>query len=495
MDSLRIRVLGQLEVQGLIHRDIGSRKGRSLLTALAAARGEPVSADLLAELLWHDQLPANPAEQLQVLVSRLRSSLGIEGIERIGSGYRLVYDWLDLDELEQLADESATRLAAGATASARAAATTALRLVRGTPLAEESGAWADTERRRIDRLITSARTTAAESALASGNLLDAIRLAENALEFDRFDEPALRVLMLAHVSAGRPAAALAVYATTREHMAEELGVSPTDATESLHSHILLGTVPVPFATASKHDDGLVGREPQLAMLDREFDQAAGGPARLVVISGEPGIGKSALLEAWSERVMVAGALVIGICGDPTGRDLPLQPLFDALATRLQPSGPVASRDEQPQATYVGDQAPLHGQLYVAAHAPRCKSGRVAAPVPAPMSRTRSSGRRARPKSNALRARRTPIPGPTARWVRRTNTPRRQIASQPRRTFACPVAPPPEFVIVAKSLLPGELDECSEQAQVELRGPPRRRRHAVLFERRPKRFDCGVFRLG
>lgn len=364
MDSLRIRVLGQLEVQGLIHRDIGSRKGRSLLTALAAARGEPVSADLLAELLWHDQLPANPAEQLQVLVSRLRSSLGIERIERIGSGYRLVYDWLDLDELEQLADESATRLAAGATASARAAATTALRLVRGTPLAEESGAWADTERRRIDRLITSARTTAAESALASGNLLDAIRLAENALEFDRFDEPALRILMLAHVSAGRPAAALAVYATTRERMAEELGVSPTDATESLHSHILLGTVPVPFATASRHDDGLVGREPQLAMLDREFDQAAGGPARLVVISGEPGIGKSALLEAWSERVMVAGALVIGICGDPTGRDLPLQPLFDALATRLQPSGPVASSDEQPQATYLGDQAALRGRLYL-----------------------------------------------------------------------------------------------------------------------------------
>ena len=109
MDLLRIRLLGQLDVQGLSLRDIGSRKGRTLLTALAAARGEMVPADWLADVLWPQQLPANPSEQVQVLVSRLRNVLGADRVQRIGIGYRLRYDWLDLDELDRWADEAGNR--------------------------------------------------------------------------------------------------------------------------------------------------------------------------------------------------------------------------------------------------------------------------------------------------------------------------------------------------------------------------------------------------
>ena len=46
----------------------------------------------------------------------------------------------------------------------------------------------------------------------------------------------------------------------------------------------------------------VGREPELAALQGEYDKAKAGAGRLVTISGEPGIGKSRLVAAFRERL-------------------------------------------------------------------------------------------------------------------------------------------------------------------------------------------------
>jgi hypothetical protein len=47
---------------------------------------------------------------------------------------------------------------------------------------------------------------------------------------------------------------------------------------------------------------LFGRERELELLHRAFQEASGGVRRLVIVSGEPGIGKSHLVEAFSESV-------------------------------------------------------------------------------------------------------------------------------------------------------------------------------------------------
>jgi hypothetical protein len=51
--DLRVRLLGGLVVEGLSAPEIGSRKARSLLAALAVARGAPVGVDVLAEVVQH----------------------------------------------------------------------------------------------------------------------------------------------------------------------------------------------------------------------------------------------------------------------------------------------------------------------------------------------------------------------------------------------------------------------------------------------------------
>ncbi|MGH9150291.1 MAG: AfsR/SARP family transcriptional regulator, partial [Acidimicrobiales bacterium] len=89
-------------VEGVADRDLGSRKARTLVKLLVLARGAPVRVDSIAEVLWGEALPAQPAEQVGVLVSRLRRVLGASRLPRTDAGYALRADWLDVDEVATL---------------------------------------------------------------------------------------------------------------------------------------------------------------------------------------------------------------------------------------------------------------------------------------------------------------------------------------------------------------------------------------------------------
>ena len=191
------------------------------MKVLALARGAAVPVDTVVEALWpdDDDVPARPVEQVGVLVSRLRSVLGGDRLRRSDAGWSLEVDWLDVAELEARVDEAAARLAAGNPTAARAAARSALALVRGELLADEPGAvWAEADCAAAARTVARARWIGAEAALAAGDRGDAAALAEGALDHDPYDEAALRVLMRAYAAAGRPASALAAYARVRERL-------------------------------------------------------------------------------------------------------------------------------------------------------------------------------------------------------------------------------------------------------------------------------------
>lgn len=62
MGDLRVRLLGGLVVEGRRAEDVGSRKARTVLAALAVEQGRPVRADALTDILWGEDLPARPLE-------------------------------------------------------------------------------------------------------------------------------------------------------------------------------------------------------------------------------------------------------------------------------------------------------------------------------------------------------------------------------------------------------------------------------------------------
>lgn len=359
---MRVRLLGGFEIEGVLERDLGSRKGRTLLKVLAVARGRPVSVDRIADALWGEAQPSHPAEQVGVLVSRLRGVLGSKRIVRTDAGYLLAAEWVDVDELSELAATASRALDEHRVGAARAAAGAALTLARGPLLPDEDAEWVDAERVAIGAVISRVQRLAVDAAVAAGDHGAAAALAEQALARDPYDEVVLRALMRSHLAAGRPASALAAYARVRKRLAEELGVPPTADTEAVYADALAAAdgdlVPDPPLRRRVHPE-LVGRASELAELDAALAAVADGGVGLVVVEGEAGMGKTTLVRAWADVIGQNAVVLQGRC-DELGRDLPLQPVADALADHLRDLG--TERAE----TLVGDDAatlaPLLGPI-------------------------------------------------------------------------------------------------------------------------------------
>jgi tetratricopeptide (TPR) repeat protein len=356
MRSLAVRVLNDFGVDGIEPQSLGSRKARLVLHLLALAGGQVVNSAVLADALWADTQPAKPDDQLAVLVSRLRSVLGRDRIEHRDHGYLLRCDWLDAAELAGLADEVGRRSGTGHVVGAAAAARVALSLIRGNGPAPLPGEWAQLRRADLERLIRRGRQVAATALLDAGDWMAAADAAATALEYDPYDEAALRVLLRAQVMGGRVAAALAAYASTRERLADELGTDPSPETEALQLAILRGELVPPAPASAPAALGLVGRDEELAYLDAVALRARGAPGEaaadvkagagveVVLIEGEAGIGKTTLLRTWADRRAGAGdTVLLATCGQ-LDRAMPLDALLTGLAALLRRLGPEVAAD-------------------------------------------------------------------------------------------------------------------------------------------------------
>ena len=120
-------------------------------------------------------------------------------------------------------------------------------------------------------------------------------------------------------------------------LTEELGLEPSEALKDLQRAILAHdpslqppiqpeAEQVPLADAGAGGPGpFVGRERELRELRRGLDKALVGEGRLFLVSGEPGIGKSRLVEQLARSARERGAdVLVGRCWEaggapPTGR--------------------------------------------------------------------------------------------------------------------------------------------------------------------------------
>jgi DNA-binding SARP family transcriptional activator len=78
---VQFRILGPVEATAPDGRVVAVRgQPLRLLGLLLVRRGESVAADSAIDALWGEELPANPANALQVVVSRLRAALGADTV-------------------------------------------------------------------------------------------------------------------------------------------------------------------------------------------------------------------------------------------------------------------------------------------------------------------------------------------------------------------------------------------------------------------------------
>jgi DNA-binding SARP family transcriptional activator len=320
-DGPALRILGALELIGPAGPvRLGAAKERRLLAVLALHPGEAVSQDQLAEALWGEQAPRSATNALQNHVLRLRRALqATEGVQIVTdpAGYMLQapVDVLDARLAERLIAEGREATTAGDPATAARRLRAALALWRGRALAEFSDQpFAQAEAARLEELRESAREDLADAELALGRHHDLVGELEVMVASHPLRERRWGQLMLAHYRDGRQAEALEAFRALRGTLREEPGVDPSPELQELHGRILHHDpalawslpeqAPAPTAVL------FYGRDEELRRLLGAYDATAAGGGGVVTVVGEPGIGKTRLLQEFAASAGRRGALVL-----------------------------------------------------------------------------------------------------------------------------------------------------------------------------------------
>ena len=98
---------------------------------------------------------------------------------------------------------------------------------------------------------------------------------------------------------------------------------------SVHTWAVLGEAAIDsrFEALRPGQGPLVGREEELALLLRRWEQVRNGEGRVVLLSGEPGIGKSRLIAALEQHLSEAPPRRIRLVCSPHYQDTPLHPVI------------------------------------------------------------------------------------------------------------------------------------------------------------------------
>lgn len=287
----------------------GGRKVRQLIRVLAVRGGSHVSHDTLADALWPDRAPADPAANIGVLVNRARRALGDPSLITTTVGGYALTGPCDVDA-DLFAGDVAYARTVGESRAALRAYLSALDRWTGEPLAEDADAeWAMTYRDRLIRLHDDATVEAATVALDRQETTLAVSLGRAAVAAEPLRESAYLVLARALGAVGDHAAALATLDSLRRILADELGIDPSAEAATVRT-ALLGeptrarpvAVAAPAGATPARSRVLlpfVGRSGQLAEILGTVCDAA---APVAAIVGPAGSGKSRLLAEVASRV-------------------------------------------------------------------------------------------------------------------------------------------------------------------------------------------------
>ncbi len=361
---LRVQLLGSFGVwvdgQALPPAAWPSRKACQLLKILVTYRQRAVATDELIEWLWPDLPPKSARNSLWVAVSRLRHLLEPEADRDAASiiltqppGYR--FDPVHGCEIDVdcfLAHIQAGRAwqAQGEWAAAIDAYRAAEPLYRGDYLLDDPyEEWAIPARERLRETFLEMQEALAACLLALGRCVETLAHARRVLEHDPCRESAWRLIMEAHYRAGDPAQALQAFARCRTILADELGVDPQAETIALHVRILQHPAPrspplsSPRPAAPSLHLPFVGRAREWLLLSEALGRTLTGRGAVVLLAGQPGIGKTRLLEELAGLATARGAQVLaGRCYE-LERNAAYAPIVEALRGHL----PTLSRAPPP----------------------------------------------------------------------------------------------------------------------------------------------------
>ncbi|MFC4899305.1 BTAD domain-containing putative transcriptional regulator [Streptosporangium amethystogenes subsp. fukuiense] len=322
------RILGAFEVVGADGPvNLGAPRQRSVLGRLLVARGRVVPTARMIDDLWGDHPPGSAVASVHSYISNLRRVLesgratGVPPrvLVTVSPGYAIRSEDVDAWRFEDMVRRGAAFLGAGDTRAALREFDMALGIWRGPAYAEfTTSDWALPEITRLDELHAMAVEHRANAAIAldsPGAVVADLRahLAEHPLR-----EEGWRLLAIALYNQGRQGDALVALRQARHTLVEELGIDPSPRLQQLEADILSQSSAIARPAAANESServtsstawfppekageakGAAGPETgdQIFGRERELGLLSGMSRGIALISGEAGIGKSALVKA------------------------------------------------------------------------------------------------------------------------------------------------------------------------------------------------------
>ena len=326
-----LRTLGKPRLEGATTSMVGRRRELTLAAFIAVRAPRACQRAELASLLWEDRDESRARQSLRQALLELKRVLG--------EAIRIDGDQVTMDPTLVRIDvaELTTALDQGREADAVA-------LWHGDFLAgmDEVGgeayrSWLETEREALRRRMRIAFARLAEPAVAGRDWALARQRAEQWATAFPLDEAAERTLIEVLARSGNTTGALARCQAFIARLKADLDLPPSVELLQLRDRISRespgGRAP---GSAALFSPDLVGRAPMLAELMLAWREAQTGTPSFVMVEGEPGLGKTRLLEELS-RLVVEGqepALVLGTAqptGDPSVELADARALFIGLA--------------------------------------------------------------------------------------------------------------------------------------------------------------------
>jgi DNA-binding SARP family transcriptional activator len=261
---------------------LDSARAESLLAYLLLHREAPQPRQRLAFVLWPDSTEAQARTNLRKVLHHLRNALP-DADRLIETGQRTLRWsadaplWLDVAQFERALAEGRLE--------------DAVEVYAGDLLEGSYDEWLLEERDRLARMYLDALDRLSRRYEQRKRWPEAIRFAERLVAQDPLREESHRQLIRLCRATGDRARALRAYHVCAATLERELGVEPSVDTRALYEEILDDA---PGASAGTSP--FVGRADELATLRALWRDAASGRAQLVLVSGEPGIGKSRLVD-------------------------------------------------------------------------------------------------------------------------------------------------------------------------------------------------------
>jgi DNA-binding SARP family transcriptional activator len=247
---LRLYLTGEVQVENgdrlLRESKLGGPQGRFVLAYLVTERKRAVAQSELADALWSSAPPGSWTLALSAIVSKLRTRLGSIGLDRtriIGHAFSCYQftapadTWVDVEAAFAAVDLAEGGLNAGEPGAAYGPSLIATTILRRPFLPGDDGAWTELRRQALAAMLIRALDCRVEALLANSEVELALSHAREAVRLEPYRESGYRRLMRIHSGKGDRAEAVRVYADLRRLLAKELGVEPSEETESLYREV------------------------------------------------------------------------------------------------------------------------------------------------------------------------------------------------------------------------------------------------------------------